>query len=156
MIDIVIPGFRHVQVEHLVLDFNGTLALDGRLREGVAERLKSLAEQLLIHVVTADTFGSAASQLAGLPVEVAVLGDESQAKAKWMAVLRHGSDKVIAIGNGRNDQQMIAAAVIGVVVMQGEGAAGATIASADVVVSDILVALDLLLNPQRLLATLRA
>lgn len=155
-IELDIPGFKQVLVEHLILDFNGTLALDGELRPGVAERLHELDELVRIHVVTADTFGSATWQLEGLPVELAVLEEEHQAKAKRMAVLRHGSEKVIAIGNGRNDQQMVATAAIGIAVIQGEGAAGPTLGSADVVVTDILQALDLLLNPRRLVATLRA
>ncbi len=155
-IELNIRGFKHLRIEHLVLDFNGTLALDGELRAGVADRLRELAEVLHIYVVTADTFGTAAAQLVGLPVEVVILPEENQAKAKRMAVLRHGSEKVIAIGNGRNDQQMIATAAIGIAVIQREGAAGAALISADIVTTDILQALDLLLKPQRLIATLRA
>ena len=156
LIEIDIPGFKQIAVDHLVLDFNGTLAVDGVLRPGVVERLEELSRHVQIDVVTADTFGTAASQLAGLPVNLVVLGEESQAKAKRMAVLRYGSDSVIAIGNGRNDQQMLAAAVIGILVIQKEGAAGAALASADIVVTSILEALDLLLHPRRLVATLRA
>jgi len=155
-IELRIPGFKDVLVEHLVLDFNGTLALDGELRPGVAERLALLAAHVHLHVVTADTFGSAAQQLAGLPLTLAVLEDESQAKAKRMAVLRLGSDKVVAIGNGRNDQQMLATASIGILVIQNEGASAASLTGADIVVTDVLQALDLLLHPQRLIATLRA
>lgn len=151
-----IPGFKQLSVEHLVLDFNGTLAVDGTLRPGVRERLEALAARLHIEVVTADTFGTAARELKDLPVRLVLLSEESQAKAKRIAVLRYGSERVIAIGNGRNDQQMIATAAIGILVIQQEGASGAALAGADIVVTSVLDALDLLLNPRRLVATLRA
>ena len=35
-----IPGFGALRLEHLVLDYNGTLALDGRLLRGVGPRLR--------------------------------------------------------------------------------------------------------------------
>ena len=62
MLTIDIPGFRTLTLEHLVLDFNGVLALDGKLLDGLHERLKELSQDLTVHVVTADTFGSAVNQ----------------------------------------------------------------------------------------------
>ena len=73
MIEIAIPDFGELRLEHLVLDYNGTLALDGRLLFGVRERLERLAEQLTIHVITADTFGKAADYLAGIPCQLDIL-----------------------------------------------------------------------------------
>ena len=66
MIEINIPGFGDLRLSHLVLDFNGTLAVDGRLLPGVGDALTSLASQLAVHVITADTFGLAAAEFAGL------------------------------------------------------------------------------------------
>ncbi|RPI35105.1 MAG: ATPase P, partial [Nitrospiraceae bacterium] len=63
MLDIEIPGFGSVKLQHLVTDFTGTLSFDGRLVPGVMERLLSLSEFLNIHVLTSDTFGTAASEL---------------------------------------------------------------------------------------------
>ena len=34
MITVNIPGYRKIELEHLVLDHNGTLACDGKLLEG--------------------------------------------------------------------------------------------------------------------------
>ena len=67
MLTISIPGFRDLHLEHLVLDYNGTLACDGELLRGVKQALETLAEHVRIHVVTADTFGRAAAQLADVP-----------------------------------------------------------------------------------------
>lgn len=155
MIDIIVPGYRGLRLEHLVMDYNGTLAKDGLLLEGVRPRLESLAEHLHLHVITADTFGLARSQLTGLPCELVILPVEQQAQAKLAYVDSLGRDQVVAIGNGRNDRLMIASAVLGITVVQEEGASTETLLAADVVMSDILSALDLLLFPKRLIATLR-
>jgi soluble P-type ATPase len=156
MIKIDIPGFANLELEYLVLDFNGTLAVEGILLPSVGEALRGLASQLEIHVITADTFGLAAGQLAGLPVKLTIAPAESQAEVKRQFVSRLGSDCVVAIGNGRNDREMLKAAALGIAVIQTEGASAETLASADAVSSNILDALDLLRNPRRLIATLRS
>jgi P-type E1-E2 ATPase len=156
MISIDVPGFRDLSLAHLVLDYNGTLALEGKLLPGVAEALSSLASQVRIHVVTADTFGLAEAQLAGLPVDFTVIPMEAQAEAKLRFVSELGADTVIAIGNGRNDRKMLSAAALGIALIQSEGGAAQAIASADVVSTSVLDALELLRNPKRLVATLRS
>lgn len=65
MIEINIPGFGNLQLAHLVSDYNGTLAVDGKPLPGVSEALEALSSDIQIHVVTADTFGLAADELAG-------------------------------------------------------------------------------------------
>jgi soluble P-type ATPase len=156
MIRIAIPGFRDLKLEHLVMDYNGTLAADGILLPGVGHVLTSMSSDIRIHVLTADTFGLAAAQLAGLPVELTILAEEFQAEAKLDFVTKLGSDRVVAIGNGRNDRKMLKAAAIGIVLIQKEGSSTETLESADVVSLNILEALDLLRNPKRLVATLRS
>ncbi|HOS97339.1 MAG TPA: ATPase P, partial [Deltaproteobacteria bacterium] len=79
MMEIAMPGFGNLRVEHLVCDFNGTLAVDGELLPGVREVLAALACVVRVHVITADTFGRAASQLEGLPVDLTVIPVEAQA-----------------------------------------------------------------------------
>ena len=156
MISVDIPGFRKLELAHLVLDYNGTLALDGNLLPGVAERLASIAPALCIHVITADTFGLAKEQLAGLPVNFTITPAASQAEAKLQFVSGLGAHSVVAIGNGRNDRKMLSAAALGIALIQREGGAAETLASADVVSTSILDALELLRNPKRLVATLRS
>ncbi len=57
MVAIEIPGRKSLSLCDLVLDYNGTLAFDGKIVPGVAQRLVSLAGLLDVHVLTADTFG---------------------------------------------------------------------------------------------------
>lgn len=155
MLAVSIPGFADLALTELVCDFNGTLARDGRLLPGVAEALVELSASLRIHVITADTFGSVAAELAGLPVSLTVIPPGGQAAAKRAFVEGLGAASVAALGNGRNDGEMLAAAALGIAVLGGEGAAARTVASAQVVAAGALDALDLLRRPQRLIATLR-
>jgi len=156
MIDITIPGHRTFRFQHLVMDYNGTLALDGTLLEGVRPRLELLAEQLHLHVITADTFGLAQEQLRGINCKLIILPGKEQASAKVDYVHSLGDEQVAAIGNGRNDRLMLEAAMLGLVVVQGEGASIESCLVANLLVPDILTALDLLLHPKRLIATLRS
>ena len=156
MIDIDVPGYKSIQLAHLVLDHNGTLAVDGLLMAGVKPCLEELSRKLKIHVVTADTFGKAAEQLAGIPCELTVLPSGEQDQGKLMFVRKLGSQQTACIGNGRNDRLMLKEAALGIAVILAEGAAAATVAAADVVCVGIVPALELLLNPLRLTATLRS
>lgn len=150
-----VPGLGTLTLKHLVLDYNGTLAVDGILLPGVAEGLRALAEDLDIHILTADTFGKAAQGLADLPCNLAVLPPGEQDLAKRDFVRELGADQCACMGNGRNDRLMLEAAALGVAVILGEGAAGVTVAAADVVCTSITDALALLRHPLRLAATLR-
>lgn len=156
MLRIQIPGFGALELEHLVLDYNGTLAVDGELVDGVGERLRVLSAQLEIHVITADTFGRARNALAGLPCAVRVLRGHRQVAAKLAYVKRLGARRCACIGNGRNDRSMLKAAALGIAVVLDEGASAETLASARVVTGSITDALDLLIHPLRLVATLRS
>lgn len=156
MITTTIPDFGHLELHHLVTDYNGTLAFEGVLHAGVAGRLRELAEKITIHVITADTFGLAQKQLAGLPVKLTVISSEDQAEAKLRYVESLGPSGTVALGNGRNDRKMLATAALGIALIQEEGLATDTILSADILTTSVLDAFDLLAYPDRLKATLRA
>lgn len=156
MISVDIPGFRHLDLAHLVLDFNGTLAVDGQMLPGVADALKALAPSLSIHVITADTFGTVAASLRGLPVSRVMVPHKDQHAAKQDYVKGLGAHSVVAVGNGRNDRKMVETAAIGIALVQAEGAAVETMTRADIVCTGILDALGLLQEPRRLIATLRS
>ena len=155
MLTIAIPGCTTLRLEHLVLDFNGTLARDGVLLEGVPSLLDALSKQLRVHVLTGDTFACAAQALAGLPCTVTILEPSDQAEAKLDFMRRLGPSLTVCIGNGRNDRLMLGAAALGIGVVQTEGASVEALSAAKLVASCIHDALQLLLNPLRLAATLR-
>ena len=154
MIRLDIPGREILELEHLVLDLNGTIALDGEVLAGVPERLAALSESLTVFMVTADTRGQAAAIAGQLKVRLVLVSPGDEADQKRALVKRLGAERVVAIGNGANDAGMLQAAALGMAILGPEGLAGEAWRAADVVVS-IHDALDLLLHPRRLVATLR-
>jgi P-type E1-E2 ATPase len=155
MIELTIPGRGTIRLEHFVSDVNGTLALDGKLLEGVTRRINLLRDRLAIHLVTADTHGHQAliDQQLGLRAVRVTKGEEAEQKAAFVNKL--GAEKVIAIGQGANDARMLKAATIGICVLSAEGTATETLLAADILVPDITTAFDLVENPLRMVATLR-
>jgi soluble P-type ATPase len=125
------------------------------LEDGVASRLTALARSIALHVATADTHGTARDALAGLPVALHVLEPGGQADAKRRILASLDPARTVTIGNGRNDRAMLADAALSIVVCGSEGCAGEALRAAQVVCRDACDALDLLLRPRRLIATLR-
>ena len=103
-------------------------------------------------VMTADTFGMVGRALAGSPVAVHIVRGGAE-KRRFVESL--GCRTVAAVGNGANDVPMLRAAGLGIAVLGDEGTSGEAVRVATVVARDINVAIDLLLKPQRLVATLR-
>jgi soluble P-type ATPase len=143
-----------LEISHLALDLNGTLATDGRVPSAVIGRLHDLASIVHLHILTADTFGTAAS-LCDLGVQVSVLGPGDQTEAKARIVRAFGIAHTAAIGNGMNDEAMLREAAVGILVVGPEGAAVRSLLAADLVVRSIEDALDLFRFPKRLVASLR-
>lgn len=155
MLAINIPSSDRLEIHHVVSDYNGTLAQDGILLPHTPELIKALSQKVTFHVITADTFGQARAQLAGLPVQLTVLPPGNQAEAKRAYIQALGAKNTAALGNGRNDREMLAEAVLGICLLQGEGAHIQTLTAADLICTNIHDALALLLHPQRLAASLR-
>jgi soluble P-type ATPase len=152
---IEILGRESIELNHLVLDFNGTLAIDGLLIDGVLPMLQRLSAELDVHVITADTFGSVHREMEGMTCSIHVIDFFNQDKQKEHYVNQLGKEHVVAVGNGRNDMLMLQAAVLGIGLIQKEGAYGPLVTVADVFCLSIIDALEMLLHPLRLIATLR-
>ncbi|MBN1305438.1 MAG: HAD family hydrolase [Anaerolineales bacterium] len=136
-------------------DVNGTLAVDGELIDGLAERISSLRKRLEVHMLTADTHGHQAviDKQLDLSATIVTPGNESQQKADF--VRRLGADTVVALGQGANDAAMLMAAGLGVCVLSQEGLAAETLMCADLVVPDVHTFFDLMDKPMRVVASLR-
>jgi P-type E1-E2 ATPase len=155
MLNLEIPGFGSIAAEYLVMDLNGTLGLEGVPDDGVIRRLRMLSQDLKLIVVTADTHGRARELPADFGMKVKKLNPGNEDVQKRRFVQKLGREKTITIGNGSNDVPMLGEAAVGICVIGEEGAASAAMMNADVVVHHIHHALDLLIKPKRLLATLR-
>jgi P-type E1-E2 ATPase len=154
MIEINIPGRGEIRIKHVVCDVNGTLALDGNLLPVVPELLEELGKTIQIHLLTADTHGKQKKidQQLGISAVRVNKGNEADQKAEYVKNLAGQS---AAIGQGANDSQMIREAEIGICTLSSEGTATETIFAADILVPDIESAINLLLHPNRLVASLR-
>lgn len=106
---------------------------------------------------------SAVSIAASLPaapcremdVHVKTFDGSNGAEHKEQFVNQLGAEKTVCIGNGQNDLLMFQVAAISVVIIGAEGCSPQALMSADIAVTKIEDALNLLLNPQRMVATLR-
>lgn len=156
ILEITIPDFGQLQLKHLVMDYNGTLAVDGAPVPGIQGRIERLSEQIQVHVITADTFGMVQASLKGWTCSVKILGAENQMEQKLAFIQELGAESCVCVGNGRNDRMMLQAAALGLAVVLEEGTSRASLLAADIILPGILPALDLLLNPLRLIATLRS
>jgi P-type E1-E2 ATPase len=155
MIELSIPGRGGLQLQHLVTDVNGTLALDGVLIDGVAQRIAAIRDRLNVHLLTADTHGRQSAIDKQLDLTASRLTGGNEVEQKRTFVEKLGADSVVAIGQGANDAGMLKAAAFGICVMSLEGAAVETLLAADIVVPDIIAAFDLLDKPMRIIASLR-
>jgi P-type E1-E2 ATPase len=155
MVELEIPGRGTLQIEHLVCDVNGTLAVDGELLPRVAEAIERLRSKLTIHLVTANTHGQQHLIDKQLCLQATILepGGEPEQKAAFVREL--GAEHCAALGQGANDAAMLKTAAIGICIMSPEGSATATLMAADLVTPDILTALTLLDKPRRITASLR-
>jgi soluble P-type ATPase len=152
-LQVAIPGRPEVRLEHLMLDVNGTLTNRGALLDGVKPRVERLRSHLTVHLVSADTFGTLDSiaELLRVNAVKAASGDD-----KLRELDRLGRELCGVIGNGFNDVLVLKAAPLSLVVLGPEGASSAALRAADVVCATATDALDLLLEPTALSATLRS
>jgi len=150
-----IPGFGTVEIGRVVMDLNGTLGTEGVPDAGTVDRLRKLSERLDLIVLTADTHGRAKDLPAdfGMRIERLEGGHEDEQKAAF--VEKAGADGTVTLGNGNNDVGLLRCARVGICVIGEEGASRRAVEAADIVVHHVHDALDLLLKPKRLLATLR-
>jgi P-type E1-E2 ATPase len=148
-----IPGRAALDIQTVVFDVNGTLAVDGTLGPGVIERMRQLRARVKVMMLTANTHGKQDEIDAAFGFRAHIITGGGAEKA---AIVRElGAEHVIAVGNGANDAAMFEAAALGIAVLGAEGLALQTLLRADAVTAGPLDALDLLLKPDRLRATLR-
>jgi soluble P-type ATPase len=155
MIRLDIPGRGVFEFRNIVLDLNGTLSVDGKIHPKARDKISLLAKRVKIYVLTADTRGEAAQILGSLTAEVVLLSSDNTSREKAKFIRTIGPGQTVAIGNGYNDHLMVREAALGVCIIDREGASAETVKNSDVVLRDVVDALDFLLRPLRNRATLR-
>lgn len=152
--NIDIPGYGIIDIENVIMDFNGTIAVDGVVKYSVKKRIMMLAEMYKLYVITSDTQGTAAKELQDLPVTLKIFNNSNAGDCKRQIVEELGG-KCACIGNGNNDTKMFEAAELSIAVLEDEGIYVPILKSADLLVKTSEDALDLLLDTTRLISGLR-
>jgi soluble P-type ATPase len=155
MISISIPGWGNMEIENIVLDLNGTIAIDGKISSEMKEKINSLSDKAKIYILTADTQGTASEESSDMGVELLKVSEKDSTEVKLRVLESLDPRKTVAVGNGNNDHLILKEAALGIAVLEEEGMSAMAMKDADIVVRDISNALDLFLKPKRLIATLR-
>lgn len=155
MISVSIPGWGDLDIEYLVIDYNGTCAFDGKIKENVKEHLEKVSRYIKVFIITSDTYGNIDSTGNTLGFSIIKVGKENSGQEKAKIIRELGPEKIVTIGNGANDVAMLKEAALGIGVIGEEGCAKDVLKEADFVVKSVIDALGILLHPERAVATLR-
>lgn len=120
--------------------------MDGTVLLGLREKLNEIAQFLKIHILTANTFEKACTELEGINCEIHIVKGENLDIQKEDYIKYLGAEKVVVLGNGMNDRRMLKTARLGIAVTEGEGCAVDALIAADIHVRSIAEGLDLLLK----------
>ena len=152
---IEIPGYTTYDLKYLLLDYNGTVALDGAIKPSVKELIREISTELEVFILTADTHGTAAAECAELPVTLKTFPTATAMDSKLEILNSLGADNCCTIRNGRNDLLMCRESALSISVIGEEGCYSKLITQTNITVKNIEDGFELLLKPKRLIATLR-
>ena len=152
---IVIPGQGTFELKNIVLDLNGTITETGAFIPGVVEGFQALRRAgFRIFVLSGDTKGTLAQTFKDFPYIQAVLTPTAQDKRTFVESI--GPAHTACIGNGNIDVEMFKVARLSLCTIQAEGSTTKAMLQADIVVTHIKHAMEILLDPHKLIATLRS
>ncbi len=148
-----IPGQGELEINTIILDLNGTLSVGGVVPEGVKERLGKLkAMGFKVLFFTGNTRDDADELAANLGIEWKLA---KNAQGKRDLAMELDPQTCASIGNGLIDLKLMETVKLSIVTLQAEGVHVQTLLACDIVIPSINDALDLFIDSQRLVATLR-
>lgn len=148
-----IPNRETLDIRTIVLDMNGTITVRGKLIKGVAQRLKKLEKSgYRIILVTGDQRENANKLCKKLGIDHAVCKNSEE---KEKEILGLGPEHCAAIGNSRIDIGTFKHAKLSILVIEGEGIHVEAIPFCDIIVKSINDALDLFIDKDSLIATMK-
>jgi len=154
MITMERPGQEPLRIEYILIDFEGTLAVDRRVHPKAKDKMNLLSRRTKIYVLAQGQDQVAKEVLKKVTAEVVHLKEGESSLGKLSLLNELGPQRTVAIGNGLDDVAMVENAGLGICVISREGTASEMVEKADLVVANILDALDFLLKPMRQQATL--
>lgn len=147
-----IPGQDELEIKTIILDLNGTLSVGGVVPDGVKERLLRLKPHFKIVFFTGNTRNDADELAKNLGIEWRLA---KTAGDKRRLALELEPNTCATIGNGLIDLELFAVVRLSIATLQAEGVHVKTLLNADIVIPTINDALDMFIDEQRLIATLR-
>ncbi len=150
-----IPGRDNIEIENMVFDYNGTIAVNGKLICGVKDLINKLGKHANVYILTADTYGTTEKECIDINAKILTFPKENAGEAKREIVRNLGGEKTLCLGNGYNDIPMFQEAILSIGIIEGEGSSGKLLYNADIVARSILEALEIILNKNMIKATLR-
>ena len=150
-----IPGKEEIEILNIVFDYNGTIAIDGKLIKGIRKSINELSNSFKFYVITADTYGSVEKELEDTNCELIKIPKSSQDISKLDFIKSLGSSTTLSVGNGRNDKLMLKESILGIAILQDEGLCTETLLNSDILVKSIFDVFSYLEDSNRLIATLR-
>jgi soluble P-type ATPase len=154
MIIIQRPGQEPLEINFILLDFEGTLASDGRVHPKAKDKINLLSKRAKIYILAKDEKERVEEVLKKIQAEILYLTEGESSQKKLDLLRQLGATGTVAIGNGVDDGPMIGEAGLGICVIGKEGVSAEAAKNADALFMDILDALDFLLKPLRQKATL--
>ena len=154
MITIQRPGQSNLEIEFILIDFEGTLASDRRVHPKAKDKISLLSKRTKIYILTKEEKERAEELLKKVKTEIVYLTEGKSSQKKLDLLRQLGPARTVAVGNGMDDVPMIEEAGLGICVLGREGTSSEAMKKADVVFMDILDALEFLLKPLRQRATL--
>jgi len=149
-----IPGMNELEIKTIILDLNGTLSVGGIVPDGVKERLGKLKDMgFNVLFFTGNTRNDADDLAADLGVDWKLA---KNAGDKRDLALELDPDTCASIGNGLIDLELMKVVKLSIITLQAEGVHVQTLMNSDVIIPTINDALDLFIDEQRLIATLRS
>ena len=148
------PGQDPLEIEFIMLNFEGTLATDGRVHPKAKDKINLLSKRARIFIFTTGEKESVSAVLRNVKAEVVYLREGEASRGKLDLLQQLGPRRAVAIGSGMSDIEMIQNSGLGIGVMSREGTLSEVIGKADLVFMTVVDALDFLLKPLRQRATL--
>jgi soluble P-type ATPase len=151
--DYDVPGVGKLTIKTIILDLNGTLSVGGQVPDGVRPRLEKLKGMgLRVLFFTGNTRNDADDLATDLGIEWKLA---KSAEDKRDLAQELDPETCASIGNGRIDLELMKTVKLAIVTLQAEGVHVETLQVSDIVIPTINDALDLFIDSQRLIATLR-
>ena len=154
MIAVQRPGQEPLEIDVILIDFEGTLASDRRVHPKAKDKINLLSKRVRICILAKGEKERVAEVLKRAKAEIIFLKEGEASREKLNLLRQLGAGRAAAIGNAADDALMLEEAGLGICVIGREGTAVETMQKAGLVFPDIVDALDFFLKPLRQKATL--